>query len=616
MTRLLHQKGRTGALLLMAIGAVLFGCLVCLAGSAAEVSALSTAAAATIGTQPMGTPPDGIAPNGTPPGGMVSNMTPPNGAASGGNPPGGSAGSASYDLSGAYTVDGTTASETGKTFTSSTDDVSAIYVTNGGSLTLLSPAISTTGGTSSNDASSFFGLNAAVLADENSTVFITGGSIATTGTGANGAFPSGSGASISLSNVTITATGGGGHGVMASGGGTLTLNDTDITTSGANGAPIATDRGGGTVTVTGGTVVASGIDSPGIYSTGVITVNGATVAAAGSEAAVIEGKNSIALTNTDLVGSKGTRDRGIMIYQSMSGDADVGQGTFTMTSGSYDWTSTSGPAFYVTNTKATITLSGVKVTSTAEELLNASAGDWGTAGSNGGSVVFTADSEALTGSIVSDEISSITALLRNYTTLSGAIDSAALSLDATSTWTVTGDSALTTLTDTVGISGSKITNIVGNGHTVTYDATLTSNSALGGKTYTLANGGSLTPATATTSGSNGTASPSSNSTGGSEAYTGSSGGAASGTVAATTSATEIVTGTATPATSGATATAEFPTDAAGTAAAAQTASADTTVPGTATTTAGAATPVAGFDTLPIVIGALAFGAYVLSSRRG
>ena len=130
------------------------------------------------------------------------------------------------------------------------------------------------------------------------------------GSGANGAFPSGTGSSISLTDVTITATGGGGHGVMASGGGTLTLSDTDITTSGANSAPIATDRGGGTVTVTGGTVVSSGIDSPGIYSTGVITVDGATITATGSEAAVIEGKNSIALTNTDLVGSKGTRDRG------------------------------------------------------------------------------------------------------------------------------------------------------------------------------------------------------------------------------------------------------------------------------------------------------------------
>ena len=172
-----------------------------------------------------------------------------------------------------------------------------------------------------------------------------------------------------------------------------------------------------------------------------------------------------------------------------------GLGSFTMTGGSYDWTSTTGPAFYVTNTNATITLSGVAVTNSAEELLNASAGDWGTAGSNGGTVLFTADNEALNGSLVADGISSITAVLRNGTTLSGAIDSAALSLDATSTWTVTGDSTLSTLSDTAGISGSMVTNIVGNGHTVTYDADLAGNSALGGKTYSLVNGGTLAPAT-------------------------------------------------------------------------------------------------------------------------
>jgi hypothetical protein len=44
------------------------------------------------------------------------------------------------------------------------------------------------------------------------------------------------------------------------------------------------------------------------------------------------------------------------------------------------------------------------------------------------------------------------------------------------------------------MSGTSITNIVGNGHTVTYDATLAANSSLGGKTYSLANGGQLTPA--------------------------------------------------------------------------------------------------------------------------
>jgi hypothetical protein len=407
--------------------------------------------------------------------------------------PGGSSGS-TCTLSGANTYDGETVTEENGTYTSDETNVSAVYVKNGGAVTLINPTIETSGDTTSNDDSSFYGLNAAVLAAANSSVTIIGGSITTSGTGANGAFPTGSGASISLSGTTITATGDGGHGVMATNGGYLSLDDVDISTTGANSAPLATDRGSGTVVVDGGTIVCSGRDSPGIYSTGVITVNGATITATGSEAAVIEGGNSIALTDTTLVGSQGTRDRGIMIYQSMSGDAESGGGVFTMSGGSYDWTSTTGPAFYVTNTNATITLTGVAVTNNAAELLNASAGDWGTAGSNGGTVLFTADDETLNGSLVSDEYSAITAVLQNGTTLTGAIDTAALSLDATSSWNVTADSTLSTLADSAGISGTTITNIIGNGHAVTYDASLAGNSALGGGTFTLVNGGTLTPA--------------------------------------------------------------------------------------------------------------------------
>jgi len=58
---------------------------------------------------------------------------------------------------------------------------------------------------------------------------------------------------------------------------------------------------------------------------------------------------------------------------------------------------------------------------------------------------------------------------------------------------VTADSVLTGLIDVSGISGTSITNIIGNGHDVTYDAGLAANSALGGKTYTLVDGGHLLP---------------------------------------------------------------------------------------------------------------------------
>jgi hypothetical protein len=103
----------------------------------------------------------------------------------------------------------------------------------------------------------------------------------------------------------------------------------------------------------------------------------------------------------------------------------------------------------------------------------------------------------LSGAVNADEISTVSLTLQNGSTLNGAIDSAnkakqaSLTLDASSTWTLTADSYLTVLSDEKGISGSAVTNITGNGHTLYYDPSL--NAYLNGKTYGLNGGGTLKP---------------------------------------------------------------------------------------------------------------------------
>ena len=426
-------------------------------------------------------PPGGIPPAGAPP------------SSFGGMPPGGSSDPSSYVFSGVYILDGKTAAESEANYTSNATNTSAVYVINGGDLTLIAPTIMTSGNTSSEDASSFYGLNAAVLATSGSKVNITGGTVTTTGSGANGVFATGEGTMINLTDISINCSGDGGHGVDATLEGMLTLKDVDIITFGAHGAAIATDRGSGTINVTGGTIATYGTDSPGIYSTGAITVNDALVKGIGAEAAVIEGANSITLTNTSLESGR-QKTGGIMIYQSFSGDAENGTGTFVTNGGSISVPL--GPVFFVTNTNAVIVLKGVKVTSASGTLINATATSrWGRAGSNGGRVSFTADDEDLTGDLVCDNVSSIAARLQNGTILAGAINAgdtgklASLDLDASSTWNVTGTSHLTGLKD----GDTTLANIHGNGFVVYYDSGLESNSWLGGKTYSLANGGELTP---------------------------------------------------------------------------------------------------------------------------
>jgi hypothetical protein len=391
-------------------------------------------------------------------------------------------------LSGAFTVDGTTQTVADKALTSDATDVSGVYAVNGGNLVLSNVTVTTTGNTSSQENSSFFGQNAGVLVNKNSRVAIYGGSISTTGGGANGLFADGAGAFASMNGGSITATGSGGHGVMASGGGSLAITNVDMTTERIHGGVVATDRGGGRIWVSGGKIISHGQGSPGVYSTGDIRAENATFIATGSEGAVIEGRNSITLKNCDM---SGALKCGAMIYQSFSGDAEGQEGTFRMEGGSLS--AAQGPLFFVNNTRALIHLKEVKVSAASGVLVNAAASRWGRTGSNGGHVEMTGDKQQLVDDINVDKVSSAAVTLRNHSVLNGAVHQAALMLDASSEWIVTADSALSSLTDKDGISGDTLTNIRGNGHTVHYQVDLAANQWLGGKTWKLAEGGRLSP---------------------------------------------------------------------------------------------------------------------------
>jgi hypothetical protein len=402
----------------------------------------------------------------------------------------------SYTIKAAYTLDGKTETQSGHSYSANKTNESAIYVSNGGALTLSKAVITTSGVTSSADNSSFHGLNAAMLAGDGSSIQLSDSTITTSGAGANGAFATGSGAKVSLTNVKINATGDGGHAVMATQGGLMTLTDVIMNTTGPHSGAIATDRGGGTITATGGRVSTSGQDSPAIYSTGNISVSNATLGASGAEAAVIEGANTITLTDSSLSSSMEGK-WGVMIYQSFSGDAQGSKGTFTMTGGSLAYTSKTGPLFYVNNSTGIINLKDVSITTVSGSLLDASANSrWGQSGANGGNIVLNADTQTLAGDMSADAISTITVSLQNGSSLTGSINTentakaVNLGLDASSRWTVMADSNLTCLSD-AGISGANIANIIGNGHTVFYNAG--GCTALNGQTYDLSGGGTLTP---------------------------------------------------------------------------------------------------------------------------
>lgn len=390
----------------------------------------------------------------------------------------------------AYSQSGGTSVQSNQAISASDTDKSGVKVTDSGIFTLSDSTITKTGETSSNENSDFYGLNAAILAESGSTIKLTNCTVDTNANGANGVFATGSGSSVFLSDVVIKTTADGSRGVDATLSGNISCTDVDITTQGQHCAALATDRGSGTISAVGGTMTTAGEGSPGIYSTGNITVSGSVITATGSEAAVIEGKNSISLTDVTLSGAKKC---GAMLYQSFSGDAEVGTSIFKMDGGSL--TAAAGALFYITNTNSIIEIKDADLTATSGTLLTASADRWGNTGSNGGVVTLKAENETLNGNITCDNISSVTVILKNSTGLKGCINtgntagSMSLTLDSTSTWNVTGNSCLTSLTD----EDSSLANIKDNGYNIYYNPDDSTNSWLEGKTFTLAEGGKLTP---------------------------------------------------------------------------------------------------------------------------
>ncbi|MBR6080317.1 MAG: hypothetical protein IKP60_09190 [Treponema sp.] len=415
------------------------------------------------GTPPDGMPSDGKRPSGTPP-------EKPNGAPPGGGFGGGHA-SADIDYSGAVEIN-SSKTEENATYSTSTVDQSALLVSTDGNVEIVNPTVSKTGDSDGGDSCNFYGLNAAVLVKNGSTTTITGGTISSSANGANGVFSyggnggkngaTGDGTTVIISDTKITTSGDGSGGIMTAGGGITKASNLDITTSGRSSAPIRTDRGGGIVTVDGGTYTSNGLGSPAIYSTADITVSNATLTSNLSEGVCIEGKNSITLNNSNLTANN-TKCNGnatffdtIMIYQSMSGDADSGTSSFTMNGGSL--TSKSGHIFHVTNTNAVINLNGVtlKNEDSANILLSVCADGW-----NGASNIATlnASSQKLEGIILVGSDSTFTLNLTNNSsfegTVSGKITNAkdktvssdvgnvSVKIDGTSTWTLTGDTYIT-----------------------------------------------------------------------------------------------------------------------------------------------------------------------------
>ncbi|WP_408070506.1 hypothetical protein [Butyrivibrio sp. JL13D10] len=433
----------------------------------------------------LGEKPEGEAPDGAP--GERPDGEAPGNPPEGGGGFGGGSSSADIEYKAATEITGAD-TQSGENYTSTTADESALMVSTSEDVSITDATVTKAGDSDGGDNCNFYGLNAAVLVKDGSTTTITGGTITSDADGANGVFSyggnggkngaEGDGTKVVISDTTITTTGDGSGGIMTTGGGITEASNLTVETSGRSSAAIRTDRGGGTVTVDGGTYTTNGLGSPAIYSTADITVSNSELISNLSEGVCIEGINSITLNdcnmtanNTDTNGNATFYDT-IMIYQSMSGDADSGTSTFTMNGGTL--TSKNGHVFHVTNTSAVINLSDVNIVNedAANILLSVCADGWK---GDTNSATLNASGQTLEGTILVGDDSDLTVNLTNGSeftgTFSGEITNAKgdtvsteigkveVSIDDNSTWTLTEDTYITSF-------DGDVSNVNTNGYTL------------------------------------------------------------------------------------------------------------------------------------------------------
>ena len=433
----------------------------------------STEQTKTVPSAQGSTPPNG-APHGKPPAGQsptgTSNQIPPNGNPPSGTPngmppmamqngaPNGMAPQVEVDPS---TFKGTTIVTENKSIahesmTNTTADQNAFIGKNKAVIDIENSVFDKTGDTTSDDNSNFRGQNAVVLGIEGSQINIKGSNITSNSKGSNAVFATGEGSVINVENTNIHTKSDSSRGLDATYKGTVNGKNLTITTEGAHSATLATDRGEGTINAEAAKLTTSGEGSPVIYSTGNIIVNNVNGIANNSEIGVVEGKNSITLTNSNVTGYK---DNGFMLYQSFSGDAESGIARLKAENNTLT-THATGAFLYVNNTTAEVDLSNNTISMPNTSTLVKAAADsrWGKTGENGGHLTLRTSNQELSGNIMADSISTIALDMTNGSSLVGAVntDNAAkevtVKLSKDSNWILTGDSYIKSLNneDTTG----------------------------------------------------------------------------------------------------------------------------------------------------------------------
>jgi len=381
-------------------------------------------------------------------------------------------------------------------------DQSGVFAERGALLTLDGVTITSTLDVSLSDDAHETGLGAALIVASQTTATVTGGAISTSGRGIDGIFAADPGSKLTLKGAAISTRAAEAYGVELAAGAALDADGASITTI-SDHAPAVAIKPGSVAKLTGGTLTTAGPSSPALQVRGDIDASGTTIKTGMSGGLEVDGEHTATLSHVSL----DSGDRGILLYQSAEPAAQAGK----VTEASAAVAPSDGPtatatlsmdggrvtaareAFLVSNVRGVITLRHVDITSQSGVVVKAASAKWGPLGRNGGYARIETHDQTLNGDLVTDILSSIRLDLKDGSKFTGRTTANVdISLDASSTWTLTADTRVGQLIDPEGLSGDTVKNIIGNGHVLSYSQR--DNPNLAGKTYQLTGGGTLAPA--------------------------------------------------------------------------------------------------------------------------
>ncbi|CAF1354041.1 unnamed protein product [Adineta ricciae] len=387
-----------------------------------------------------------------------------------------------------FTTNGSALSISYETISATGNDTSVIVVGNGAQLNMSFVNIYKHGYSSDLLQASFFGVNAAINVQNGSRSYFDHLNI-TTHNGAANIYSYGNGSS-----------GPAAHGLYAGGYGTIVGNYISHYSGGNRCSSFSGDSPAGYVIVSNSIAHTSGIGSAIFYALGTITATNVIGRAERSPVLFSDGPQISTFINCHLTaGLLG----GTVIFSSM---ARQNGAMVSFINSKLTTLGSTMPALWFGNVIATAylyntvinTTSGILITANYSQVtqeFNYYAGYADNSNLLPAIVNVNVVQCNLNGSLIAYNGSSISWTLTQYSNWSGDAYSGygqsfiSVSLDFTSTWTLTGNTALQNISSAV----VNLTNIISNGYNITYDSNSTANSWLNGSVMSLIGGGRLMP---------------------------------------------------------------------------------------------------------------------------